>query len=483
MNKTIKIGILSLALGLSATSCSDDFVNREFYQDVEAAPLTTTNEMRSFVRGIYSSMRATAYYGADFLAYAEIRSDEMYSTTNGGYYTRVYNYNMLSDDGYASATYNQIYTAVGKANIVINTDTNTITGSDIDRSTARYAQGQAYGLRAVAFFDAFRLYGQKYIPNGTLGVVLPLKFDPRAIQGRATISETEAQIEADFAKAVQLMSTNTPYFSESAKAELSVTGLKGMMSRYYLYKGDYAKVRQLTNEVLSVNKTVASPDLHQVTFQFVMNGAAPNSIFELAVGLNSSLSTGSYRQRLNRRGYDNILVNASAYNAYANNDIRKRLIYVTGGKYYLSENEKPGKYTNAVGADNIKMLRVEEILLNGVEAEINGGSAAKALEYYKLLLVNRLTDIQGANGSVTTVADQLKDITSVNMTMLKAERMKELLGEGLRQWDLRRWGDTVPRPATAKKELEFNAFPIPRSETDIQNTPVKGNPGYDNYKG
>jgi hypothetical protein len=118
---------------------------------VEQAPLTSTQEMQSFVRGIYASMRNTTYYGADFLAYAEVRSDEMYSTLQGGYYTNVYNYSQLSNDTYAVNTYNRIYEVVGKANIVINTDLNSIGGTSADKATATFAQGQAYGLRAIAF--------------------------------------------------------------------------------------------------------------------------------------------------------------------------------------------------------------------------------------------------------------------------------------------------------------------------------------------
>lgn len=469
MKKTIKIGILSLVVGLGAVSCSDDFVEREFNQDVIQGDLKSSNEVIAFTRGIYSSMRATAYYGADFLAYAEIRSDEMYSTLSGGYYQNVYNYTMLSNDTYAVTTYNQIYAAVAKANIVIGTDITTLQGSDADRKNATFAQGQAYGLRAIAFFDAFRLYGQKYIPNGTLGIVLPTKYDPKAVMPRATIAETEAQIEADFTKALQLMTTGVNYVGSSVKTELSINALKGMMSRYYLYKGDYAKVRSLSNDLIG-KYTVAAPDLHQVTFQFVMNGAAPNSIFELAVGINSSLSTGSYRQRLNQLGYANIAVSADAFNAYTNDDIRKKLITVVGtgasAVRYLSNNNGTGKYTNAVGADNIKMLRYEEILLNAIEAELNGGSETKALEYYNQIVTNR----------------GLAAAESVDMTMLKAERMKELLGEGLRQWDLRRWGATITRPANASTDPNLNAFPIPRGETDLVNSPILPNPGYDNSK-
>lgn len=468
MNKIIKIGLLSIGLVGTTLSCSNDFVDREFYQDVEQAPLKTINEVQAFVRGIYTSMRATSYYGADFLAYGEVRSDEMYSTLQGGYYQNVYNYTMLSNDAYASGTYNQIYTAVAKANIVINTDMVTLEGAVANQTAGKYAQGQAYGLRGILFFDALRLYGQKYISGGeSLGVVLPLKYDPKAMMPRASIAQTEAQIEADFAKGLELMLANGSV-TTTTKTELTINSLKGMMSRYYLYKGDYAKVRSLTNDLIG-KYSVVTPDMLQTSFSFVMNGSAPNSIFELAVGTNSSLSTGSYRQRLSPVGYANIVVNAATFNSYSNSDKRKSLIFPNGGIYYLSyynttTNVAYGKYTNVVGADNIRMLRYEEILLNGVEAELNGGSAALALNYYNQILTNR-----------GLVAD-----TSVDMAKLKLERKKELLGEGLRQWDLRRWGDVVPRPASASTDANLNAFPIPRAETDITNTPVKANPGYDN---
>lgn len=466
MNKTIKIGLLSIAMAMTASSCSDDFVEREFSQEVEQAPLTTLNEVDAFIKGGYVSMRSNTYYGADFLAYGEVRSDEMLSNLAGGYYQNVNNYTMLSNDAYAVNTYTQIYALIAKANIIINTDMNTIKGSDFDREDAKYAQGQAYAMRALGFFDLHRLYGQKYT-GGTLGVVLPLKYDPKALMARATIDETEAQIDADFTKALELMTENgSP--ANVIKTELTINSVKGLASRFYLFKGDYAKVRTYTNDIVSSGKyTVPAASSLQETFRFSLNGAAPNSIFELAVGINASLSTNSYRQRLNRNGYGNIVVRPTTLAAYANNDVRKSFIVTTSGERYLSTGSNAsgiGKYTQGVGADNIKMLRYEEILLNGVEAELNGGDPAKAIAYYNMIVTNR----------------GLSAVTTVDMAMLKSERMKELLGEGLRQWDLRRWGDDVPRPAGASTDINLNAFPIPRSETDLANSPIVSNPGYDN---
>ncbi|WP_261510913.1 RagB/SusD family nutrient uptake outer membrane protein [Chryseobacterium paludis] len=468
MNKIIKIGLLSIGVAMTNVACSDDFVDREFFQEVEQAPLKTDNEVQAFVRGGYTAMRSNTYYGADFLAYGEVRSDEMISNLAGGYYQNVMNYTMLSNDAYAVDTYNKIYELVAKANIVINTDMATIQGTDNDRKNSRYAQGQAYALRAIAFFDAFRLYGQKYIAGGeSLGVVLPLKYDPKARMPRATIAQTEAQIDADFTKALELMTANGSA-GNTVKTELTINSVKGLMSRFYLYKGDYAKVRSLTNDIVNSGAySVAPAALLQETFRFTMNGAAPNSIFELAVGINSSLSTSSYRQRLNPNGYGNLVVNAATQDEYATNDVRKAFITLVGGQRFLSYNSNAsgvGKYTQGVGADNIKMLRYEEILLNGVEAELNGGSSAQALIHYNKIITNR----------------GLTAVTSVDMDMLRKERMKELLGEGLRQWDLRRWGIAVPRPAGASTNQDLNAFPIPRQETDLTGTLVRPNPGYDN---
>lgn len=447
------IALLSATVLSFNVSCSDDFVEREFYQNVEQAPLTNLQEMQAFIRGALSSMRSSTYYGADFLAYGEVRSDNMYSNLSGGYYQNVQNYTMISTDGYASGTWNQIYTMVAKTNIAINADVDSFTGTAADKSKARFNQGQAYALRAQGFFDLLRLYGQKYT-GGDLGIVLPTVYDPKAKMPRATIAETEAQIAADFDKAIQLMSTNTS--TVDGKTDLNLSSVKGLMSRFYLYKGDYAKVRQLTNEIVNAGGySIAAPGLLAETFKYTMNGAAPNSMFELAVGQVSSLGTTSYGYRLNPEGYANIQVKAGVVNSlYSATDVRRSLINASN---YLV-----GKYTNISGNDNVKVLRFEEIILNGVEAELNGGDPAKALAYYNSLITQR----------------GLTAATTVTMDDVKKERARELIGEGLRQWDLLRWGDTSYVPATANP-LHI-AFPIPRAEINISGTLIVPNPGYEN---
>ena len=201
MKNIFKIAILSLGIVNIVSSCSNDFVDREFEQSVIQSDLKSLQEVQSFVRGAYASMRASTYYGRDFTAYGEVRSDEMFSNGGSGYFQTVRTYTMTSSDAYARDTYNQIYTMIAKTNIVIGTDVSKLNGTAQDLQKAEYYQGQAYALRAQGFFDLLRLYGQKYT-GGTLGVVTPLKYDPKALKARSTITETEAQIEADFRKEV-----------------------------------------------------------------------------------------------------------------------------------------------------------------------------------------------------------------------------------------------------------------------------------------
>ena len=459
--KNIKQTLFLLALSLTGVSCSEDFVKTEFYQSVEQSPLTSSNEVLAAVRGIYTSMRGSSYLGRDYIAYAEIRSDEMQSNGRGGYFNSVRRYNMSSSDSYATDTYEQIYTAVAKANIVINTDVNAITGGASEQAKVKFYQGQAKVLRAVLFFDLLKLYGQKYTGHADqLGIVMPLTYNPKALQARSSITETEAQIEKDFTEGLALMQQNaTGNDGKAGKVELTVNAALAYMSRYYLYKKDYAKVRDYVGQLYG-KYSVVLKDSYATSWS--LSNSTPNSIFELAVGVNGALASSSLAI-IYKGAYKNIVIKPDMYSTYATEDVRKGKDVIIEGasssfKYMIN------KYPNDQGSDNLKLIRYEEVLLNGVEAELNGGDANLALKYYNEILTNR----------------GLAAATSVDMTALKAERAKELIGEGFRMWDLLRWGDKASVLGTATTNENLLAFPIPRSVTNISGTPVKSNPGYDN---
>lgn len=472
--KKYLIAFSFIALATTVTSCSEDFVETQFNQSKPQEDIKTIEELQSFVFGAYGTMRGASYYGCDFLLIPELRSDNMYSNNRSGYYTTVSNYTMVSADSYASGPYTAMYTTIAKANIILGTSNNLSWAESVDPSKisekVKNLKGQAYAIRAQALFDLLRLYGQQY-SGGTTGVVLPLQYNPAANMARASVAQTQAQIEADFNNAIANLDGNANNVFDD-KTVLNTLSVKALMSRYYLYKGNYAQVRSLVDDIVNSGRYSVAPYDSYLT-SFTLNNAASNSVFELAVGPIAALGSTGINGKINPKGaYVNMPVKTAAYNAIASTDIRKQIFDLSdaaAGRYISA------KYKNTNGEDNIRLVRYEEVILNGIEAELNGGSASKALNYYKMILSNRFKPVDYV------------EPTTVNMTLLKAERSKELIGEGFRMWDLLRWGGPIPKNATngavtANVAIGDNklAFPIPQAETNVAGTLVTSNPGYDN---
>ena len=476
MKKIVYSALVVLSI-VGMTSCSRDFTETQFFQEEQAAPITTAEQLESFVRGTYLKMRATNYLGNKYRATGQIHTDETYSTTFSGRNIDFATYSLLSTSADPEDIWYAIGQTIGNANIVINSSDNLTyrgTANAQALTQVKYLKGQAYALRAQALFDLLKLYGQEY-SGGSLGVVVPLVYNPNAQQARSTVAETRAQIESDFQAALDNLGTTGKV---ADKTYLNQYSVKALMSRYYLYKGDYAKVIQYAGDVINSGKYSVIP-ASELAISFTKENAA-NSVFELAVGLNGAAGTNSYANLVNSAGYKNIEVLPNVYNSYESGDVRKDLIVqgiVRSGQnaYFLN-----GKFSDVNGNSNIKVIRYEEVLLNAAEAEIQAGSSVNALNYY-----NKIRQARG-----------LAAASSVTLDLIKKERTLELIGEGLRYWDLLRWNSTIPYynkngvrvssdPDNSKigdKSVgnKLLAFPIPRKETASPGSLVVSNPGYDN---
>ena len=470
--------LLSLTTGFALTSCSKDFTETQFHQGEQMAPLSSVEQLTSFVNGTYVKMRDVNYLGTYYRAYGEVRSDEMYNTEKTGRLLGVSTYTMKTTEQEAESTWKAIYRVIGNANIAINAADNlTWGGSNDPQETAneiKRLKGQAYTIRALALFDLLRLYGQQYA-GGTLGVPIPLQYDPNASSTRATVAQTEAQIESDLNRANALFEAIGDVVEQTSSSEknyISPLALKAIASRYYLYKGDYAKVAELSEEIISSGKyAVAAKDDLQGTFS---KPDAGNSVFELTVGTTSSLGSDAYDYLVHYSpGYAQLAVSEQAVALYEANDVRRTFITsgVLGGqtKYFLNN-----KFYGLQGSNNIKVIRYEEVLLNAIEAHLNTddteGTGDKTKGYYNTLRHER----------------GLSDVSAVTLDDLKKERVRELVGEGQRYWDLLRWAAAIPQLNSAGNVVRSRnigdkllAFPIPKSEVDSPNSGgVSQNEGY-----
>ena len=199
--------------------------------------------------------------------------------------------------------------------------------------------------------------------------------------------------------------------------------------------------------------------------------SATNSIFELAVGVNGSLGTDSYEYLLNSGGYGDLLLTPAAVALYDNADIRKSLLVEDDGDYYLDN-----KFPDLKSQTNVKLARVEEVYLNLVEAYLRENDETNALTYY-----NRLRTQRGLSASANVTFEDFRN-----------EKLRELVGEGFRYWDLLRWSKidntfVIPQynktgvsDPTKNKTVpnDLFAFPIPQTEIDSPYSDVAQNPGY-----
>ena len=468
---------LFLTGGLLLTSCRKDFTETQFFQSKQAEPLKTVEEASSFVNGTYAQMREKEYLGSYYLAYGEVRSDEVYNNMDVGRFRGESLYTMDANDGDARDTWTKIYGVIANINNVINAPDNLSSqaggGVAAKPSEVKVIKAQAYAIRAIAFFDLLRLYGQKYT-GGTLGVPLPLQYNALATTTRPTIEQTEAQIEADFDRAIQLFqeaataqrTTLAGLVSTTDKTKLSPMAVKAYQSRFYLYKGDWDKVATLSEEIKDSHKYEVVPEA-DLAASFV-KANANNSIFELAVGVKGSLGTEAFGYLFNSGGYATLLPTAYAISLFENSDVRRDLIAGNSNDGYFLD----GKFSDLQSQSNLKLVRYEEVLLNAAEAYLNKGDQATALTYY-----NQLRAQRGFRAAAT----------SLTMEELKKERLRELLGEGFRYWDLLRWGDAVPYyDRTGATEPANNravpnkvfAFPIPQAERNSEYSNVPQNDGY-----
>ena len=468
---------LFLTGGLLLTSCRKDFTETQFFQSKQAEPLKTVEEASSFVNGTYAQMRAMSYLGAYYLVYGEVRSDEIYNDTSVGRFRAESLYTMDANNGNARDTWTTIYGVIANINNVINAPDNLSSqkagGGAANPSEVKAIKAQAYAIRGMAFFDLLRLYGQKYT-GGTLGVPLPLQYNALANTTRPTIEQTEAQIEADFDKAIQLFQeaataqrkTLAGLVSTTDKTKLSPMAVKVYQSRFYLYKGDWDKVATLSKEIIASHKYEVMPAA-DLSASFVKPNTS-NSIFELAVGVSGSLGASGYGYLYNSGGYGTLLPTDYALSLFDDADARGNLFAGNSRVGYFLN----GKFSDLQSQSNLKLVRYEEVLLNLIEAQLKKNNEAAARAVY-----NQLRTQRGL--AATTTAITLDD--------LKKERLRELLGEGFRYWDLLRWGDAVPQYEItgavdpAKNRTVPNkafAFPIPQAERNSEYSNVPQNDGY-----
>ena len=475
MRSNIIFYFLGLVL-LSSLSGCQDFL-KESSQD-EIIP-STVSDLRSV-------MYKEAYpYQFSSDNYVPLLTDEM--TCNGLNYssyatvlqngTPVFTFNPEMFDGTEAFPANEnswkkYYEKIKGCNVVIDQLAN-VSGSEKDKNALL---GQSLCLRGYYYMKLVLLYGQAYTgagvdPKVSLGVPLILSMNVTdQFPSRNTLKEVYGQIESDLTKGATLLEEN--YVSETAFRIGHVTA-NALLSRFYLYKGDYEKLVQYANKAITDGPALTNISLGGVNFCIYDPSLSTEVlwVYGSAVSRNSIYFSTSYSAAT---GAIPFTVSNSLIEMYDSaNDLRYSSYFYyetmksTGVRYAVRGN-KVGQNISGFGERGV---RIGEVYINRAEAAArlfkekgNVADRTQALSDLNTLRRNRYK-----TGTYTNV--NISDPDEL-ITFCLAERQRELcLEEGLRWYDIKRLGLSVshtyinPEGASSSHLLEAGsklyALPIP----------------------
>ena len=456
--------LLIVVLFATLSSCK-----KTFYELLPPGSLTPEQALASeadlqvALRGAYAGMRGVDFYGRTMPIIGDVMADNAYqSAINTNRYTFYNNYQFVVTDGNALGIWNTAYTVILRANNIINS--NIASNANVDQY-----KGEAYAIRALAYFNLVRFFARPYTDNpDALGVPIVKTYNPDEKPARAKISEVYAFIHEDLNKAYTLMTkyTNSSQFSKYAA--------KGLQAKVYLTMGDKANAKTAALDVINNGGFTSLTTANHASYwaSSAIRTDKVETLLEISSDAVGNLSFDALSYLYSQAGnYGDILCTDELYNLFATNDVR-RALYPTGVRAGVPS-VFVNKYPVITGdLSDTKVLRLSEMYLIAAEASLPSNEV-DALTY-----VNYITSRRGAAAIASTGAQLLEDIIT--------ERRKELAFEGDRYHDIQRLKRNVVRGTNypvAARSLEYSNFrrilPIPQTEADANpNIRSQQNPGY-----
>jgi len=479
------IGIVTICF----FSCKKTFLDNKPYDSVVATDAIKNDaNMSAALNGMYSSLRATDFYGRTLAIKGDLMADHCFlSSANSGRYNNLASYSMVKTDGYASNVWANSYRAIKNANLIINS------GLTANTDAVSHMLAEAYAVRAMVHFDLCRNFASPYTkdPNGP-GVPIVTAFDQYAKPSRNTIKEVYTKVLSDLTTAFNMakfnqgatMSISGPPITNRVMNSSFITKytIKAIMARVYQNMGDWANARDAALDVINNSGfTLVSP-ANLISY---WKGTTPittkvETLFEVTSDANNNVADGTLAYLYTPKptgAYGDILATNQFYNTHTATDLRKGLYNVTTRTGQLGTAVYVIKYPIDANYDDVKIVRFSEMYLIAAEAYYNLNDETNAKKYLNLFAVSR-----DPSANYTSTGTQILDD-------ILSERLKEFAFEGYRFFDLYRLQRSFNKPQgqDASNNITSNIavtpatlnviWPIPNDER-LVNPNIAQNPGY-----
>lgn len=476
----------------------------------------------NFRNGVYSSLRNVT--AGSVISVPSIQMDEFFGTTiNGNRIGLISNGQIYSNDNSAESLFSALYSYINNACYFLEKAPALL---ENDELTAEEKVAISRYIGEVEFAQAYYYYilVDRYCnswnnvdPNApATGVQLVAKYDPTGDRskypGRSTLAESYKVIEDGLVDALarieEYVETIDRSTTDGENEYRSINGpmaiyvgpmtIKALQCRIALLKRDFQTAHDIADDIIKNGEYTLSG----ITSYSAMWTDDNNNeiIFMPYASLSESCpATGSAWISASLKQTDYIPTAYVAQELYSRFDVRNksfigsRTININGSDITVPAFVKfPGNPAlNANPSANSlqnrpKPFRLSEIYLILAEASYELSLPTEANTALSTLRENRISRYQGTEYSGTELRDEIR-----------LERQRELIGEGFRMSDLRRWGLGFNRTSTNYTDPNvINAivgagiisypegdhrfvWPIPA--TELRNNPQvasRQNPGY-----
>lgn len=479
------IHIIALA-SLLMMSCSKEFIEKNPVSSVTIDALYKTDkDYQDAVIGTYQGLR-NQY--ANMWQFGDLRGDDAFiQVSNQPSSTGVDVFSINSSDALLNNTWANYYIVINRANNILTKIENA--DGAVIKNKDRYI-GEAKFLRATAYFDLVRIFGDVQMITNVPTIEETAK-TPRT--SAATVyAEIIVKDLLDAASKLPLVYTGT----EVGRATRGAA--KAMLGKVYLTLKDFPKAEAVLQELTVAPYTYALLPNYNDLFDYTKNEHHAEYIFDIeyeeGLGGLGSIFTRNFMPNVTpllnyyniKGGFNESMSPTMLFvNLWQSGDKRKDVSVQCCGSW---KNPTTGvvttfnsttsqsftmKYVTAVNTQddsraNWKVVRYADVLLMLAEALNENGKTAEAHDP-----LNKVRTRAGLATFSGLTQAQMRD----NIAL---ERRFELAFEGHRWFDLVRTGKALSALSPVGMKDYMTVFPVPLSQVRVMNDPTlfPQNPGY-----
>ncbi len=417
------------------TSISDD------------ATIVDETSAQTALNGAYNALGSSGYYAISFPMIGYTSGDNVEYIGTLVYNRQFTMHDVRPDNQTISAAWTAIYRTINRANHLI-AKVPDITDPLFTEAARSRILGEAYFIRALAYFDIARIWG------GAPVVVTPtLSVSDKAGLKRNTREEVYTQVLNDLTAAEPLLPLTTNRFRATKKT------VWALLSRYYLYRQNWEQAEFFADKLITDNDY----ELLKPYSAFFANNVTgtKESVFEIQYS-TAFLNTNRNDWQPATSGGGRRIVPSDEFIELVNDPLiggnRNEILGRTAtGLWYGN------LYYRSPATDPSYVIRIAEVYLNRAEARAQQEKTDLALED-----LDAVRDRADLPASIASTKEEI-------LLAIENERRLEFGLEPHRWFDLVRTG----RAAAVLGVTDANKLllPVPVDEIIIDNA-LEQNPGY-----